>query len=126
MACSAARNVRRWPAAHRSVSHAGSARDCEAVNWGSVADWVSGIGSLSAAIVALYVAHLSRRIHLTGYCGHRLILGGGGPREEIVSISVTNIGQRTTTISNVGMTVGYFAKRHAVINIVRDKWSDGV
>lgn len=36
------------------------------IQWGSVADWVSGIGSLSAAVVALYVALSARRI---GYRG---------------------------------------------------------
>lgn len=30
-------------------------------NWGSLADWISGIGSVSAAIVALYLADLQRR-----------------------------------------------------------------
>lgn len=30
-------------------------------DWGSLADWVSGIGSVSAAIVALYLADLQRK-----------------------------------------------------------------
>ncbi|NVZ36604.1 hypothetical protein HX786_00860 [Pseudomonas sp. 21615526] len=30
-------------------------------NWGSLADWISGFGSVSAAIVALYLADLQRR-----------------------------------------------------------------
>jgi len=30
-------------------------------NWGSFADWVSGLGSVSAAVVALYLAFIQRR-----------------------------------------------------------------
>lgn len=46
-----------------------TALDWKSVNWASVADWVSGIGSFSAAIVALHVAQLSLRIEFDGYCG---------------------------------------------------------
>jgi hypothetical protein len=97
-----------------------------AVNWGSVADWVSGLGSLSAAIVALYLAKWSQSIRLYGYCGLRIAIGGGGPKEELVFISVTNIGTRSTIVSNLGMRVGMFKKRFALIPMVKDQYSDGI
>lgn len=97
-----------------------------AIEWGSVANWVSGIGSITASCVALYLANYSRRIRLDGYFGHRLIVGGGGPQTEIVSISVTNVGQRATIISNIGFRVGLFRKRHAVITLFKDQWGDGI
>jgi hypothetical protein len=50
-----------------------------AINWGSVADWVSGLGSFSAVIVALYLSRSAQRVRLRGYCGLRVILGGGSP-----------------------------------------------
>jgi hypothetical protein len=62
------------------------------VNWGSVADWVSGIGSLSAAIVALYIALFSQRVKLRGSCGRGLIITeGGGDRIDVLTISAINI-----------------------------------
>ena len=47
------------------------------INWGSVADWVSGLGSLSAVIVALYLSKESMRVRLQGSAGLRIILGNG-------------------------------------------------
>lgn len=85
------------------------------LNWGSIADWVSGIGSLAAATVALYVALSSQRVKLRGYCGLRLIIGGQEPKFEVFSVSVTNISQRPTVITNVGFTFGLFRwKRHGL------------
>lgn len=96
------------------------------VNWGSVADWVSGLGSLSAAIVALYLARWSQRIRLRGYCGLRTAVGGNGPREELVFINVTNIGTRSTIVGNLGMRVGLLKKRFAIITMVKDQYSVGI
>jgi hypothetical protein len=97
------------------------------VNWGSVADWVSGIGSLSAALVALYVANASTRVRLKGYCGHRLIVGAGSPTIEIVSISVTNLSQRSTTITNIGLTMGLpLRKRSGIITLMQSHISHGI
>ena len=97
-----------------------------AVNWGSVADWVSGVGSLSAAIVALYLAKWSQSIRLYGYCGLRIANGGGGSKEELVFISVTNIGTRSTIVSNLGMRVGMFKKRFALIPMAKGQLSVGI
>ncbi len=97
------------------------------INWGSVADWVSGIGSLSAAGIALFLARASERIRLTGYVGTRVVVGGGMPMVDLVSISVTNVGTRATVINNIGFSVGRFKKkRQAIITVVRDAYSDGV
>lgn len=98
----------------------------ETLNWGSVADWVSGIGSLSAVITALYLANASQKVRLRGYCGHRIVVGGGEPKKELVAISVTNIGNRSTVINNIGIRVGLFKKRYAIIAVVRDQYSDGI
>ena len=76
------------------------------INWGSVADWVSGLGSLSASAVALYLARSSDRIRLRCTCGIRFTVGGGMPEESLVWISVTNVGRRPTRVTTVGLTVG--------------------
>jgi hypothetical protein len=99
------------------------------MNWGSVADWVSGIGSLTAAIAALYLARRSERIRLRGYCGLRVVLGGGMPQQDLLSISVTNVGTRATIVNNISMSVGrgrLRKKRHAIITVVKDHYSPGI
>ncbi|MBO9740645.1 hypothetical protein J7432_16970 [Xanthomonas axonopodis pv. begoniae] len=85
------------------------------IEWGSVADWVSGIGSLTAAIVAIWLAKRGERIKLRGYCGLRILIGGGH-REDVVSFSVTNVGTRATVISNISVHTGMFKKKHAILN----------
>ncbi len=97
------------------------------INWGSVADWVSGIGSLSAGIIALYLARTSQRIRLKGSCGLRVIVGIGTTPQEVVWLVVTNIGARSTVINNVSMRVGRFRKkRFAIITLVKDRYSVGI
>ena len=98
-----------------------------AVEWGSVASWVSGLGSFAAVVTALYLARDAQRIKLNGYCGLRLVVGGGLPQKELLFISVTNIGSRPTIINNIGMTVGRFKNKcFAIITAVKDAYSDGV
>ena len=96
------------------------------VNWGSIADWVSGLGSLSAVIVALYLSRSAQRVRLRGYCGLRVVIGGGVPPQDIVSIRVTNIGNRGTIICNISMHVGLFKKRLAIITLTKDQYSVGI
>lgn len=90
------------------------------IQWGTVADWVSGVGSLAAAFVALYLAKDQKRIQLKGYFGARVLVGGGTPPTDLITISVTNVGHRATVINNVGLRVGRFKKmRHAIIQTDR-------
>jgi len=97
------------------------------INWGSIADWVSGIGSLSAAAVALYLARKAEKIKLKGYCGLRVIIGQGMPHVDVLTISVTNIGTRSTIVNNIGLQVGKRGKKRvAIINVVKDEYSMGV
>lgn len=97
------------------------------VEWGSIADWVSGLGSLAAATVALYVAHSSQRVKLSGYADHRLIIGPGQPRVEVFGVSVTNTSQRPTVVTNIGFTFGFWRwKRHGIITFMQNNFSHGI
>ncbi|WP_144900673.1 hypothetical protein [Luteimonas cucumeris] len=97
------------------------------INWGSVADWVSGIGALTAAIVALYLARRSERIRLKGHCGIMVLFFPGGPKQDVFVVSATNVGTRSTIVNNIGMRVGRFKnKRQAVIGINATLYSAGV
>ena len=97
------------------------------INWGSVADWVSGLGSMSAGIIALCLAKSTTRIRLRGYCGIRVIIGQGTKPKDLIFVSVTNVGTRSTVINNIAMRVGGLRKkRFAVIKAVKDAYSVGV
>jgi hypothetical protein len=96
------------------------------INWGSVADWFSGLGSLSAAMVALYLAKSAERIRLRGYCGLRVIVAQAMAPQDKVFQSVTNFGTRATVINNISIRVGWFNRRHAIITVVKDQYSVGV
>ena len=97
------------------------------IAWGSFADWVSGIGSLAAAGVALYVANSAQRVKLKGYCGHRLIIGLAQPQEEVFSVQVTNVSQRPTVVTNIGFTFGLWRwKRHGILTFVQDDIGHGI
>lgn len=101
----------------------------EGMNWGSIADWVSGLGSFAAVITALYLSRASQRIKLSLSAGPRVIIGGGFPRQDVVSFSATNIGTRATIVTGIGMRTGGYrrkSQRHAIINVPRDSFSDGV
>jgi hypothetical protein len=99
----------------------------QVIEWGSVADWVSGSGSLAAAIVALYVAQSSQKVRLNCTVGLRLIIGLGSPHLSVVSVHVTNTSQRPTVITNVGFTFGFWRwKRYAIINLPLTHISAGI
>jgi hypothetical protein len=70
---------------------------------------------------------LSQRIRLKGYYGLRSVVGFGTPPQEIITISVTNIGVRGTIINNISMPVRHFRrKRHAIITVMKDQYSVGI
>ncbi|UNP29578.1 hypothetical protein [Lysobacter gummosus] len=97
------------------------------IEWGSIADWVSGIGSLTAATVALYVAHSSQRVRLRAHCGHRLIIGIDHPREDVFTVTATNVSQRPTVVTNIGFTFGVWRwKQHGIFNFIQDDIGHGI
>lgn len=85
------------------------------MEWGSIASWVSGIGSLIASCVALFIAERGRSIRLDGIVGKRALIGGGLPQASVLTISVTNVGTRTAKITNVGMKYGRGRSRRVAI-----------
>ncbi|RVD78148.1 hypothetical protein [Pseudomonas koreensis] len=87
------------------------------IDWGSVADWASAFGSVSAALVALYLAKSSQRVNLTAFCGIRIIVGGGFATEKLASIMVTNTGDRPFKISSITIRHGVIKKQHGFIKI---------
>src|SRR5262245_61820406 len=76
------------------------------IDWASVADWVSGIGSLAAAIVALYVANYSQRVKIKGYFGRVFI--NLRPQNDMLVVTATNVSQRATAVANITLSHGYW------------------
>jgi hypothetical protein len=97
------------------------------INWGSIADWVSGIGSLSAVMVALYLSKANMRVRLHGICGHRIIFEHGKDlQQDLISIVITNIGSRSTVISNIGLRFGLFQKKYGIIKILEGEFTQPI
>ncbi|MCY4101377.1 MAG: hypothetical protein OXF46_10735, partial [Rhodobacteraceae bacterium] len=67
---------------------------------GALGTWVAGVGSLAAVIVALWLARRSSRVRLKCRAGIRLLIEQGISK-EILSFSVTNVGERPVIITNI-------------------------
>ena len=68
--------------------------------------WIGGIGSLTAAVTALWLARRGSRVRLRSSVGIRVMVGGGGPKEELLVIMTTNVGERPVVIENIGWRIG--------------------
>ncbi|MFT5726214.1 MAG: hypothetical protein ACI8PB_000332 [Desulforhopalus sp.] len=75
--------------------------------------WFAAIGTISAVIVALYLARLDRIVRVRLSVGHRLVGTGSVVAEyqDHCSIRAVNKGSRKVTITGVGWRVGFFKKR---------------
>lgn len=97
------------------------------IDWGSVADWVSGIGSLSAVVTALYLSHSSNRIRLRATCGHRALVGSGYESQDLILFTVTNVGTRATKVVSITMEVGFFRPQSAIVMLFKpDNYGPGL
>lgn len=94
------------------------------INWGSVADWVSGVGSLSAVVAALYLSRTAGSVKLHGLMGPRVVVERGRENVELLSIFVTNTGLRPTVIRSIGLRFGLLGKRYAILKLQKDEYMD--
>lgn len=80
-----------------------------------IGSWLSGVGSLLAVIVALYLARSARAVQLKINVGHRLIITPGiAGHAEAVDISVANTGAAAVVIANVQWKYGIVKRRYAI------------
>lgn len=96
------------------------------INWGSVADWVSGVASFSAVVTALYLSREAQRVRLHGICGHRQLFEKNRETRDFISIFVTNTGIRSTTIKSIGLRFGLLRKRYAFLKLQQDDLMDPI
>jgi hypothetical protein len=68
--------------------------------WNAVGTWVAGLATTSAVIVSLELARRQTRVRLHASIGIRSIIGDGEHLRNIVTLSVTNLGERPVRIDS--------------------------
>ena len=66
-------------------------------NW---AEWFSGVMSMLAVFVALFLASTARKTKVTGFCHNRLV-SHPSEGEPQVTVTANNVGHRTVTINGI-------------------------
>ena len=89
-----------------------SIRQCKSLAWPALGSL--GIGSLAAAVIALRLARRVSKVSLQSWVGIRTTFGGSGPQQDVVSFSVTNVGERPVTISVIGWCIGKGKKKETL------------
>ncbi|MEP7366187.1 MAG: hypothetical protein ABI972_23260 [Acidobacteriota bacterium] len=75
--------------------------------WNVIGTWLAGIATVGAVFVSLYLARSGARVRLHCYAGIRVeMIGPPGMTREHICIGVTNLADRTVTISLVGWAYG--------------------
>lgn len=94
----------------------------------SFAPWFSALGTISAVVVAIYLARRDKTVRLEVSAGHRLIVTPGTPTPwpEYLCIKVVNVGHRDAQVTNVGWKVGILRKRYAVQTTINDGMSSAI
>ena len=85
---------------------------------GLAGSWIAGLGSLAAAVIALWLARRVNKVSLQSWVGIRTTFGGGGPQQDVVNFRVTNVGERPVTISTIGWCIGKGKRRHYFIQML--------
>jgi hypothetical protein len=92
--------------------------------WGVVGSWLSGMATLAAVCLTLWLVNRSDRVRVNGYAGIRLVVEGDGtPAEKQVCISVTNLGERAVTVNTVGWRIGEWRRRRYAIQNLAGRYS---
>ncbi len=79
-------------------------------------DWLSAIGTISAVIVALYLARRDKRIRPVGSATIYVVLERGTQATpEFVTFTVTNIGTRAFVLTGISWRSGIFKKNHYLV-----------
>ena len=71
-----------------------------------IGTWIAGVGSVTASVVALWLARRTERVKLEVYVNVSLMLNDYGQSREGLLISVTNLGERPVTINSIIWRIG--------------------
>ena len=75
---------------------------------------LSAIGTMTAAIVALYLARSAEKVKLRIQAKQSIVVAGGSTSEAL-SVDITNIGNRAAIINNVAFSIGRRNKAYSLI-----------
>ena len=80
-----------------------------------IGNWLAGIGTLCAALVALWLARRSEKIDLMVNVDERLMVGEGYTEHpRYLCIKIVNRGQRNMIINSIGWRVGKKNKKYCL------------
>jgi hypothetical protein len=80
-----------------------------------IGSWLAGIGSLCAAIVALWLARRSEKIDLLINVDERLMIGEGqAEHPRYLWIKIVNRGNRNVIINSLGWRIGGKDKKYCI------------
>lgn len=86
--------------------------------------WIAGAGSLTAAIIALWLARRSEKVKLNSFVGVRVMMGGDSPTEKLLEIRTTNTGDRPVIIESVGWRIGSGKSMKVAVQTFSNRLSD--
>ena len=86
--------------------------------------WIAGIATVFVACVSLFLARKVRKVSLKTDVGIVMLIGNGYPKQEVLSISVTNIGECPVTVNSVGWTIGKRKNRRCAMQNLTHPNSD--
>ncbi len=83
-----------------------------------IGTWLTGVGTVSAVVLSLYLARRDTRIRLRVNAGHRVIVRPGADElPDYCSITIVNHGFRRARVTNIGWKSGFIKKRYSIQQI---------
>ncbi|MGH9622655.1 MAG: hypothetical protein ACRD45_23480 [Bryobacteraceae bacterium] len=80
--------------------------------WVAIGEWIAGIGTIAATVVALYLAKRAEKLRLKVRVElMQVVMSDGTLFQDHLGIDVTNAGERPVTIDTIGWAVGKGKKR---------------
>jgi len=86
-------------------------------NWNTFAPWLSGVGSLSAVIVSLWLVRRDKFIRLLVEISYST----SALQTPAVKVTVTNVGARKANITEIYMKVGVFRTIMDVVDPIQER-----
>lgn len=93
--------------------------------WIAIGSWLAGVGTITATVVALYLAKRVEKLRLQVRVGlMQVVMGDGTPFQEHLGIDVTNAGERPVIINAIGWAVGKGKRRKYALQPLHSSHSD--
>jgi hypothetical protein len=95
--------------------------------WNVIGTWVAGLATFAAVVVSLYLATQGQRVRLRCHVGIRITYPHVNKADaEFVVFDVTNVGDRSVTISQIGWMFGKRKNRVYCVQALGLRMGDNV